>query len=77
MIPTNIDPFWYDAYWYGVPEIRRRYWRGAPQRDLRRHPPIDPAPWVAGLLLAALLVGAALLALYGPTPPVDAPYFVT
>ena len=77
MIPSSIDPFWYDAYWYGVPQLRRQHWHEPPRRDLRRNPPIDPAPWVAGLLFAALVVGAALLVLYGPTPPVDAPYFVT
>ena len=77
MIPSNIDPSWYDTYWYGVPQTRRQYWYGAPRWDLNRHRRIDPALLTAGLLLAALAMGTALLALYGPTPPADALYFVT
>jgi len=77
MIPSNIDPFWYDAYWYGVPQTRRRYWHDAPRWDLSRHPRMDPALLAAGLLFAALAVGAVLLVLLGPAVPADAPYFVT
>ena len=77
MIPSNIDPFWYDTYWYGVPQTRRQYWHGAPRWDLNRHPRIDPTLLAAGLLFAALAVGAALLVLFGPSVPADAPYFVT
>jgi hypothetical protein len=77
MIPTNIHSSWYETYWYGVPEIRRQYWRGEPPRPLSRHHNIDPALLAAGLLFAALAVGAALLVLFGPAVPVDAPYFVT
>jgi hypothetical protein len=77
MIPSNIDPFWYDAYWYGVPQTRRRYWHDAPRWDLSRHPRIDPAVLAAGLFFAALAVGAALLALFGPAVPADGLYFVT
>jgi hypothetical protein len=77
MIPSNIDPSWYDTYWYGVPQTRRQYWHGAPRWDLDRHLRIDPALLGAGLLFAALAVGAALLVLFGPAVPLDAPYFVT
>lgn len=77
MIPSNIDPFWYDTYWYGVPQRRREHWYGAPRWDLSQHPRIDPALLAAGLLFAAIAVGAALLVLFGPAVPVDAPYFVT
>jgi hypothetical protein len=77
MIPIDIHPSWYDTYWYGVPQTRRQYWHGAPRWDLSRHPRIDPALLVAGLLFAAVAVGAALLVLFGPAVPVDAPYFVT
>lgn len=77
MIPTNIHPSWYEAYWYGVPEIRRQYWRGEPWRSLSRRHRIDPALLAAGLFFAALAVGAALLVLFGPAIPADAPYFVT
>lgn len=77
MIPSNIDPFWYEAYWYGVPETRRQHWLDRPRRDTRRHPRMDPALLVAGLLFAALAVGAVLLVLFGPAVPTDAPYFVT
>lgn len=77
MIPSNIDPFWYDTYWYGVPQTHRRYWDGAPRWDIRRHPRIDPAVLAAGLFFAALAIGAVLLALFGPALPADAPYFVT
>jgi len=77
MIPSNIDPFWYDKYWYGVPDLRRQHWHGVRRRGLRRHPRIDPAVLVAGLLFAVLAVGTVLLALHGPTPPADALYFVT
>jgi len=76
MIPVNIDPFWYESYWYGVPEIRRRYWHGVPRRPASRHR-IDPAVVAAGLFFAALAVGAALLALFGPAVPADGLYFVT
>lgn len=77
MIPSNIDPFWYDTYWYGVPSTRRQYWHGAPRWDLSRHPRIEPAKLAVGLFFAALVIGAALLALFGPALPADAPYFVT
>jgi hypothetical protein len=76
MIPSNIDPFWYDTYW-GVPQTRRQHWHGAPRWHISRHPRIDPALLAAGLLLAALAIGAALLVLFGPPVPVDATYFVT
>jgi hypothetical protein len=67
MIPVNLDPTWYETYWYGV---RRRH--------IRRHPRIiDPALLAAGLIFAALAVGAALLVFFGPAVPADAPYFVT
>jgi hypothetical protein len=77
MIPSNIDPFWYDTYWYGVPQTRRQYWHGAPRWDISRHPRIDPAKLAAGLFFAVLLIGATLLALFGPAVPPDAPHFVT
>jgi hypothetical protein len=77
MIPSTIDPSWYDTYWYGVPQTRRQHWDGAPRWDLSRHPRIDPARLTAGLLFAALAVGAALLVLLGPAVPIDAPNFVT
>ena len=77
MIPSNIDPFWYDAYWYGVPQTRRQDWHGLPRRDTLRHRRIDPAVLATGLFFAALVIGAALLALFGPALPADAPYFVT
>jgi hypothetical protein len=67
MIPANLDPTWYETYWYGV---RRRH--------MRRHPRmIDATLLAAGLLFAVLVVGAALLVLFGPTPPLDAAYAVT
>jgi hypothetical protein len=77
MIPSNIDPFWYDTYWHGVPQTRRRHWHGAPRWDISRHPAIDPVVLATGLFFAALAVGAALLVLFGPAIPADAPYFVT
>jgi hypothetical protein len=77
MIPSNIHPTWYDTYWYGVPEIRRRYWHGAPRWDVSRRPRIEPAVLAAGLLFAALVIGAAALALFGPAVPADGLYFVT
>ena len=52
-------------------------WHGVPRRHIRRHPRIDPALLATGLLFAALLIGAALLVLFGPAVPPDAPYFVT
>jgi hypothetical protein len=77
MIPTDIHSSWYEAYWYGVPEIRRQYWRGEPPRPLTRHHRIDPALLAAGLFFAALAVGTALLVLFGPAVPADGLYFVT
>jgi hypothetical protein len=77
MIPSTVDPFWYETYWYGVPDIRREHWRGVPRRKIHRHFRIDPAKLAAGLFFAALLIGAALLALFGPAVPPDALYFVT
>jgi hypothetical protein len=77
MIPSNIDPFWYDTYWYGVPQTRRRYWHGAPRWDLSRHSGVDPVLLAVGVLFAALVIGAALLAVFGPAVPADAPFFVT
>jgi hypothetical protein len=77
MIPSTVDPFWYETYWYGVPQTRRQHWHGVARRDLRRHPRIDPAKLAVGLLFAALLIGTVLLALFGPAVPADAPYFVT
>jgi hypothetical protein len=76
MIPSTVDPFWYETYWYGVPDTRRQHWHGVPRPTYRR-PRIDPAKLAAGLLFAALAVGAALLVLFGPAVPADASYFVT
>jgi hypothetical protein len=39
--------------------------------------PASIRPWWPGLLFAALVIGAALLARFGPAIPVDVPYFIT
>jgi hypothetical protein len=77
MVPSTVDRFWYETYWYGVPDTRWEHWHGVPRREIRRHRRIDPAKLAAGLFFAALLIGAALLALFGPAVPPDALYFVT
>ena len=77
MIPSIVDPFWYETYWYGVPDTRRWHWHGVPRAHMGGHPRSHPDLWAPGLLFAALLTGVALLVLFGPAVPPDAIHFVT
>jgi len=78
MIPTDIQSSWYESYWYGVPEIRRKYWRGEPaRRPITLHHRIDPAVLAVGLFLVALAVATALVVHFAPNVPADLVYFTT
>ena len=77
MIPTDIHATWYEAYWYGVPEIRRQYWRGEPRQPITRPLRIDPAVLAVGLFLVALAAATALVVHFAPNVPADFVYFTT